>query len=100
MAVSDFLESFPNVSSNHCFSDSSNSRLRVLRTPRRLSDVLGFLSRWHTTPRCVPEPQPQPEICAQLVDRKIFSVRAPNTWLPECGRLHRSSQSQRSHPLA
>src|ERR1700732_5126947 len=28
--VSDFLESLPKVSSNHCFRDSSNGRLRVL----------------------------------------------------------------------
>jgi hypothetical protein len=37
MAVSDFRESFPKVSSNHCFSDSNNGLLRVLRTSRRSS---------------------------------------------------------------
>jgi hypothetical protein len=35
IAVSDFLESFPKVSSNHCFSDSSNGLLRVLITMYR-----------------------------------------------------------------
>src|SRR5206468_2747691 len=50
----------------------------------RLADVLGFLFRWHTTPRCVPEPQLQREICAQPRDQETFSGRAPSTPLPEC----------------
>src|SRR6516162_6089622 len=37
LVVSDFFESFPKVSSNHCFSDSSNGLLRSLRTARRSS---------------------------------------------------------------
>src|SRR6266481_5733530 len=37
LVVSDFLDSLPKVSSNHCFSDSSNGRLRAFRTSRRSS---------------------------------------------------------------
>ena len=35
--MSDFLDSFPNVSSSHCFSESSNGRACALRTSRRSS---------------------------------------------------------------
>jgi len=65
----------------------------------RLAGVLGFLSRWHTTPRCVPALQLQREICGRPRDRKTFSVRAPSTLLPECGLPRKSDQSPRNHPL-
>src|ERR1700676_4628055 len=62
-----------------------------------LVGVRGFLSRWHTAPRCVPKPQPQRGIYAQLLDRKTFFVRAPSTLLPECVLLRRSDQNLRNH---
>jgi hypothetical protein len=37
IVVSDFFDNFPNASSNHCSNDSSNGRLRSLRTARRSS---------------------------------------------------------------
>jgi hypothetical protein len=96
-----FSRVFPKVSSNHCFSDSTKGLLPCCEPHvARQAGVFGFLSRWHTTPRCLPDPQPQPRICVRPRDRKTFSVRAPSTPLPECVPLGRSDQSPRNHPLA
>jgi hypothetical protein len=78
MAVSDFLESFPKVSSSHRFSDSSNGLLRVSRTSRRSSGGcprISFSMDYNTAMRL--EPQLQREICVQPRDRKISSYVRP-----------------------
>src|SRR6266851_4491375 len=86
MAVSDFLESFPKVSPRAIVSPIPATACCACCEPHaaRRVDVLEFPSRWHTIPRCVPEPQLQREICVQPRDRKTFFVR------PACRFLNAS----------
>ena len=92
MAVSDFLESFPKVSSNHCFSDSSNGLLRVLRTSRRSSGGrprISFSIAYNPAMRC--KASDATGIYAQLRDCK--KERTKNTKKLQCWQTAIGSHS-------